>query len=501
MRRGASGIKLLMLVGAAAASLHGCRTVVPPRSGRPNVILITIDTLRPDRLSAYGYTRQTPSIDSVAHDGQLFEHAVCDVPWTTASIASVFTGLYASRHGLRSPTERLSDSALTLAEVLHQQGFLTAAVVGSFPVASIYNLNQGFETYDEEFTAPLDPVAPGQAPVDFAGKPRRIRKVPARLTGSPEELQRYFAEKASNDACRPDAEVTDRAAAWLRSHADRDFFLWVHYFGPHERVSILQPWHEQWPRVIAEYDRDLAETDRQIGRLLAAIDQLNLRQRTLLILHADHGQSLGEDDYVGHGDNLYPASLRIPLLIRLPGRIPAGRRVPVLAKNVDIFPTVLSVLGITPPPELSGEDLSRSFDPAAPQMDGARVAYAETLAAASAAHTVDTPEYGPISAHLARFGLLRGERMYVRSEFIPPCQRVGGDRLPDADCEKLSKEELFDPFDRASSMHDLLAIDAGLVAWFREQLPRYRLGGRGDSEPVALSPADKEKLRALGYER
>lgn len=478
----------------------GCRQRVTPRGG-PGVILITVDTLRPDRLSAYGYQeRRTPHLDSLARDGVLFERAVCDVPWTTGSMASVFTGQYAPRHGLRLPTERLSDSVLTLAEILRARSFRTGAVVGSFPVASIYNLHQGFETYDETFTAPLDPHRPGEPLVDLHGRPRRIKRIPEILDAPPEEMQRYFAEKAANDACRPDAEVTDQATAWLESHSAGPFFLWVHYFGPHERVNLLQGWREQWPRVIADYDNDLAETDVQVGRLLAGIDRLGLRQRSLVILHSDHGQGLGEDDYVGHGSNLYGPSLRIPLLIRYPAQVPAGQRITRLARNVDILPTILGLLQIPAPPDLDGTDLAPMWRAATPAGDRSVRAYAETFQSTFELHRVDLPAHGELSVRLARFGLLRGERLYVRSELVPPCNRPQGDPLPDDQCARLYVEELFDPFAAARISTNRLAAEQPTASLLAAELKHLRQTTAARPEALQLSPADREKLRALGYD-
>jgi arylsulfatase A-like enzyme len=469
--------------------------------GGPGVILITVDTLRPDRLSAYGYTqRRTPQIDSLARDGVLFERAVCDVPWTTGSMASVFTGQYAPRHGVRLPTQRLSDRAVTLAEILRERGFRTGAVVGSFPVASIYNLHQGFETYDEDFTAPLDPRRPGEPFVDLQGRPRRIKRVPEILEASPEEMQRYFAEKAANDACRPDSEVTDAAIGWLKQHSAGRFFLWVHYFGPHERVNLLQEWRDQWPRVVADYDDDLAESDRQVGRLLQGVDRLGLRERTLVVLHSDHGQALGEDDYVGHGSNLYGPSLRIPLLVRYPGQVPAGQRVARLARNVDILPTILSLVQIPAPADLDGTDLAQMWRAATPAGDRSVRAYAETLQSTFELHRVDLPEHGELSVRLARFGLLRGERMLVRSELVPPCHRPQGEPLPDDQCARLYLEELFDPFAAGWVRINVADAEAPTASLLAAELRHLRQTTASRPEALELSPADREKLRALGYD-
>ena len=488
-----------------AAGLAGCRREASAGpTSRPSVILITVDTLRPDRLSCYGYQRnRTPGICSLARDGVLFERAVCDVPWTTGSMASVFTGQYAARHRLRLSTERLPDAATTLAEVLRGGGYTTGAIIGSFPLASIYNLNQGFQTYDEDFTTPMAPVPPGQPITDEHGQPVRVKKIPPILTGSPDQMRQYFAEKLANDAYRPDNEVSDRAIAWIEAHHAAPFFLWVHYFGPHERVNLFETWAQQSPRVIADYDRDLAFTDEHVGRFLSAVDALGLRANTLVILHADHGQSLGENDYVGHGDNLYQPTLHIPLLMRLPGRIPAGLRVATLAQNVDIFPTVLGFTGLHGSTPLDGADWSaRLADATAhPVVAGAKeVAYSETFLSTISPHQVTMPGYGALTVRMARFGLLRGDRMYVLSRFHPPCARADGSAVSDAECETLSTEELFAPFTDAG-VHNLATSEAATLPWFRTHVMLYQSAAGATGERVNLSPAQKERLRALGYGR
>src|SRR5204863_6710478 len=143
---------------ALVAVLISLATVVggPPR--RANIVLITVDTLRPDHLSCYGYGAiVTPAIDRLAGEGVLFENAFTDVTWTTPAMASVMTGLYAPHHGLRNSGQRLGPDARTLAEVLAAKGVATAAIVASYPLDSIYGLDQGFELYDDEFTLPIEP--------------------------------------------------------------------------------------------------------------------------------------------------------------------------------------------------------------------------------------------------------------------------------------------------------------------------------------------------------
>jgi arylsulfatase A-like enzyme len=147
-----------LAVGAwSALALAGCAPALP------DVVLVTVDTLRPDRLSSYAYPRhQTPGIDRLAAEGALFWYALADAPWTTPSMASVLTGRYATAHGLKSTSvHRLADESVTLAEILAQHGYDTAAVVGSFPVDSVFRLDQGFRHYDDEYTRPIMSV-PGE---------------------------------------------------------------------------------------------------------------------------------------------------------------------------------------------------------------------------------------------------------------------------------------------------------------------------------------------------
>jgi len=476
--------------------LLGC-SEHPPQPQPASVLLITVDTLRPDHLSAYGYRpQQTPHIDSLARDGALFEQAVCDVPWTTGSMASVFTGQYASRHRVRLSTERLPDSYVTLAERLRDNGFTTGAIVGSFPLASIYNLNQGFQTYDEDFTMPMGPLPPG------ATQWLPVQKIPPRLSGSPEEMQEYFVKKVCNDAFRPDNEVTDRAVRWLTAHRGERFFLWVHYFGPHERLNILQTWEAQSPRVIADYDPDLAFTDAQIGRLLAAIDAMGLHQNLLVVLHADHGQSLGENSYVGHGDNLYAASTHIPLLMRWPARIQPGQRVQQLAQNVDLLPTILSLRGIHTDEAFSGMDLSPwlagAQTPAAP--GAPRTLYSETYLATIDPHQVTHPVYGPLQVRLSHHAIRHGDRMYILTEFHPPCHRADGSVLDPDECQRLSLEEFVDVAHDPQGAHNLIDAEAEQVGWYREQLAHERAAATAGAQHIELSPSQRERLRALGYE-
>ncbi len=201
---------------------------------KPSVLLITIDTLRADHVSAYDDSRaSTPNLDALAREGALFESAYCDVPWTTPSMASTLTGRFAHRHGMRFSHNRLRESETTVAERLRDAGYRTGAVVASFPLKSVFGLNQGFDTYIDTFIGPLE------GGKEF-GEPRR------------------------------DLEVTELASRRLSSLVEtpQPFFLWVHYFGPHRpKYPELDIW-QAVARHVATYAERVAATDRAVGILL-----------------------------------------------------------------------------------------------------------------------------------------------------------------------------------------------------------------------------------------
>jgi arylsulfatase A-like enzyme len=466
-------------------------------SERPSVLLVTIDTLRYDRLSIYSYRGQeTPRLDAIGRDGAVFEQAVCDVPWTSASMASVFTGRYATYHGVQLGTDRLSDDAVTLAEVARAHAYRTAGFIGSFPLSSVYNLSQGFETYDEHLDTPMVPFPPGQRPA-FPD----VKAIPRVDLGDAETFGPYFAKKIFNDAIRTDDAVTDAAARWLRAHHEKPFLLWVHYFGPHERGYLQETPEQAAARIPTEYDRDLAFTDAQVGRLVRKLGTLGLRDRALLIVHADHGQSLGENGYVGHGENLYPPSLRIPLLVRWPGRIPAGVRMSGWVENVDIFPTVLHSLGIDDGPPVDGRDLLGYLLRASSgthRLPARRPAYSETYLPTVFERRIDTPD-GWLIGRLFHRGLLADGRMYVTTEVKPPCAKGDHTETSDEFCRSIRVERLFAPLADPQGLTDLAKRERDTLARLRRLLEPYRNIVGLHKEAANLDAKAREKLRALGY--
>lgn len=494
---------LLIIVALVVAAIM--RMLREPAS----VLLITVDTLRPDRLSCYGYDAQrTAGICSLAEQGTLFENAVCDIPWTTGSMASVMTGTYSSRHGVRLPNQRLSADHRTLAALLKARGYQTGAIIGSFPLASLYGLNQGFDVYDEEFS---------QAFISLTGEARGpVDKIPlpTDFDDSAAALQ-WAQDKMFNDSFRPDAEVTDRAVNWLEQAPHRPFFLWVHYFGPHERLYIEpgNPLSTQEPRIIADYDRDLQVTDAAVARLLQALDRLHLTDSLLVILHADHGQSLGQHGFVGHGNDLYDASVRVPLLIRFPGRTEAGKRIGVQVRNVDILPTILDDVGVEIPRGLDGRSLrtgwiARALAPLP--------AYVETYTPEVVLLPMKLPNIGTVIAPVARFAVRSERWKFIKNKFSAPCskgqeayrslepgrQDVWELRDPVAlsteECQALKLDELYDLTTDPSELQNVAPMHPDVVEQQRAWLQAVtRHEGKG--EAIRLSPSDRERLRSLGY--
>jgi len=462
--------------------------------------------LRPDRLGCYGHpTNATPSIDRLAHEGTIFDRAYCDVPWTTGSMSSVMTGNYSQHHGLRLPADKLDPKALTLAEILNARGFQTGAIIGSFPLDSVYGLDQGFEIYDDEFTVPMirDPGT-------------KVAHVESHLPDDPQKQAEFILEKFRNDAYRPDEEVTDAAIRWLETRRDgRPFFLWVHYFGPHEKLEGDRGFVEQEPRIVAAYDGDVEANDRAVGRLLDDLRKRKILDDTLVILHSDHGQNLGENEYVGHSILLDDASVRIPLIVRYPRRMPARKVNRDIAHNIDIMPTILDVTGTEGIEGLEGRSLIPSWFGARAVDPLKQVAYFETYMSTIIYAPLAVRGVGTLLGPVERHGVRTPEWKLVEHSFTGACtwggtpQRdpfgtwssPGSKPLTAERCAELNKHELFresentggrleEPKDPSPDV--LVSLRASIQKYSRRD--EAATGGR-----FQLSPEQERKLKSLGY--
>ncbi|HVS66378.1 MAG TPA: sulfatase-like hydrolase/transferase, partial [Thermoanaerobaculia bacterium] len=293
-----------------------------PDLSRESLLLVTIDTLRPDRLGSYGYAlAETPHLDALAEGGVRFAEVYSSVPLTLPSHATMFTGKEPFALGVRvNGVHFLPPSHRTLAALLGEQGFATFAAVAAYVVTSKFGLAQGFDVYDDSLgTADLFQDFDSEIPAD-----RVIAKV-----------ERWLERRRGED--------------------HRPFFAWVHLYDPH--LPYAPPGELATRFRDRPYDGEIAFVDAQVGRLLEAFRARGLLESTLVVVTSDHGEAFGEHVEQGHGLLCYEEVLRVPLLFAAPGRIPAGHVVTERVRLVDLLPTLLELLGVEPPPNLDG----RSF--------------------------------------------------------------------------------------------------------------------------------------------
>jgi choline-sulfatase len=349
--------RILAAVLAAAAAASACRGGTrPPPSPRPvtapragnglSVLLITIDTLRADHLGVYGYARRTsPHIDAFAARGTVFDRAFTFWPKTRGSFVMMMTGRRPSQNGYSKTHQVLLDFNPTLAAVLKEAGYRTAAILDNPNLAAQHGYARGFETYRET-----------------------------------------WEEKALESEVARTRAITEGGIAYLRATApEQPFFLWLHYVNPHAPYTPPAPFDRAFAagsekgRVLpavsgfhdgvkkewavagktlayytSQYDGEIATVDEEVGRVLEALAATPAAARTAVVLTSDHGESLGEHGYFfDHGEDLFDPCLRIPLVITVPGA-PAGRRATELASTLDLVPTVLDAVKVSYPPDLAG---------------------------------------------------------------------------------------------------------------------------------------------------
>jgi arylsulfatase A-like enzyme len=299
-----------------------------------NIVIVTLDTVRADRVSAYGFMDVgMPAFDRLAATGVVFDRAMTVAPLTLPAHTSLFTGLLPPAHGVRDNADPpLAEAYETLAERLLSRGYRTGAFIGSVVLARDRGLAQGFQTY-----------------VDVPPPPRRLRTAPQRQADA----------------------VIDDALRWLDAGAGEPFFLWTHLYDAHLPYEPPDPFRAHYSD---PYIGELAFVDAQLGRLLAALDRRQLTDRTAVIVLADHGESLGDHGEIDHGVFVYDSVMRIPMVIRAPGV--AARRDASLTRIVDVVATVMALVG-APLRGTHGVNLLRSTNGGGSDAD--RDAYMESL--------------------------------------------------------------------------------------------------------------------------
>jgi arylsulfatase A-like enzyme len=462
-----AGVALLLLAGINAAA-----AVVHDRAPRPrlNILLITIDALRADHLGAYGYARPTsPNIDRLARQGVLFRRAVSQWPLTSPSFAAMMSSTYGHTNGLvRTTAQRMPDRPLMLAEMLKAGGYSTGAAVGNVNLARAFNFDQGFDTY--------------------------------------RELWREDDERKTEQITRTGLDLLKQASA------DRPLFLWLHFFDPHARYQPPKPFDQMFvgdqhfdpawrvplharkgedlggiagnvnlgreDRVayyVAQYDAEIRYVDQQVGILLKALEEQGLAGNTLVVLTADHGESLGEHNYFfEHGRFPYDDCAHVPLIVRGPGIGKPGEAVSSPVELIDLVPTLLDLAGLPPDPRTEGKSLRRLL--AGERPGGARWAYAFTES-----------------------GFARDYQRSITSE------RYKLVYVPDAGDRRIMQGRELELYDLAADpgeTRNLVDQRPEVAALLKKQLWRWITAGGAAAPPpeaVGVEGQAEEQLRSLGY--
>jgi arylsulfatase A-like enzyme len=434
----------------------------------PNVLLITFDTTRADHLDCYGYARRTsPTIDGLAAHGVLFENAYTAEPLTGPSHITMMTSLYPQQHGATINGMHMSTHPrpILLAQILHHLGYKTAAFISAWTLEkSITGLGKGFGVYNENFS--------------------------------------YFY-KVVNSARRGN-EVGDASRRWLQKHGHSRFFLWVHYFDPHEPydlhakfANLPQESHATIFPVSASvdadraakiraYDSEIAFDDNDLAKTIKLLGDLGVRDHTLIVFVADHGENLGEHGIWGHGYHIDQAAVHIPMIFSYPQEIPQGVRISTNVSTIDILPTVLSYVGLHfKVPGQSGYSLKPLMDSGgkdAPERPTYFLAYAEP--------TLLPPRWMSIFWTWAETkrtpsltGLVEGNLKVVSS----------------GSHDALRVYRLSDVFSKANQVPSK-GISLSNLAGYREDLDSwFKATNSGLAPKSHLSKEDVEILKSLGY--
>jgi arylsulfatase A-like enzyme/Flp pilus assembly protein TadD len=414
-----------------------------PSAKPPNVILITLDTTRADRMGFLGSKRGlTPNMDALAKSSVVFTRAYSQIPLTTPSHAVLLTGTYPQFNHLDGLIQPLHMDLPYLPDLLHQRGYHTAAFVGSMVLDPATDaapgFDRGFDVYDADFHNP-----------------------------QPGEDRYHSLERRAED-------VANRAMSWLSQNSQGPFFLWLHFYDAHEPYDPPEPFKAHY--ATEPYDGEIAYTDSVVGSVMEVLQRHDLYQNTVIAIAADHGEAFGEHGEKFHGMFLYDETIHVPLLMKLPGEKFAGKRVQVRVALADVAPSVLEAASVPVPAAMQGQSLfslmnvarasggkqSANGEKATPD----RAIYSET----NYAHRI----YGWSELHSWR----REKYLYVQAP----------------------KRELYDQRSDPDALKNLASTDKAVADILDSQLSDFRKKTSGAAvEQAELNPEAEEKLRALGY--
>jgi arylsulfatase A-like enzyme len=438
-----------LCLGAQAPRVPHKTPAAAVDSTHPNIILITLDTTRADRMGFLDSKRGlTPNLDAMARQGVAFTHAYAHVPITTASHTTILTGTYPQFNRVDDFGIPLSSRLPYLPDLLRAQGYHTGAFVGSLILdpldGTAPGFDRGFEVYDAGF-----------------------------------HLRRHGMDRYKSVERRA-GDVVTHALAWLSQLPNGPFFLWVHLYDAHDPYDPPSPFKERFAS--QPYDGEIAYADSAVGKLVDEIRKHDLYDETLIAVMADHGESLGAHGENTHGIFLYDETLHVPLLFKLPASHSAGKKIDARARLVDVAPTILQEAGLPIPKEMQGESLSPLMSKAAK----APTASGGVAASASGGAPVDEerPAYAETDYPHRAFGwsslraLRTGKYLYIRAP----------------------ERELYNQAADPDAAHNLASGSKAVADTIAAQLDAFR--SRTSQTLVELAKPDAEqmqKLQALGY--
>jgi arylsulfatase A-like enzyme/Tfp pilus assembly protein PilF len=409
-------------------------------TGLPNIILITLDTTRADRMGFLGSKRGlTPNLDALAQESAVFTHAYAQVPLTTPSHATILSGTYPQFHGLLDFPMGLPKDVPYGPEILHVQGYHTAAFVGSMALAPktvAPGFDRGFDTYNADFH-----------PEAAVGKKFYHKK------------DRYQSIERSGD------EVVALALEWLKQQPKGPFFLWVHLYDAHAPYEPPEPYATRYSS--KPYDGGVAYEDAVVGKFIEQLKVRKLYDGSVIAVMSDHGESLGAHGEDTHGVFLYDETIHVPLTVKLPHG--TGKRFENRVELVDVMPTLLDGVGIKVPAAMQGESLLKLMkgDDAAMEAWRDRSAYAQA-------------DYGSLSFGWSALQSWRtGKYLYVQAP----------------------RRELYDQIADPKAVHNLAGLSKAVADTLAAKMEAFRekTSGHREAADVAVDPEAEQKLAALGY--
>jgi arylsulfatase A-like enzyme len=438
-------------------SLGGCSG--KRKKEKPNVLLISLDTVRRDHCSAFGYDLDTtPNLTQLAKQGTLFDLAYAPSSTTAPSHATMFTSLYPISHGVVKNGVGLSDTYETLAEIFKAQGYQTAAVVSSFVLHSKFGFAQGFSHFDD----------------DFLSSERKT------------DIKEWEGQEIEGAFDRRGNYVTERAIHWLGNERNgtEPFFMFVHYFDAHNPYDPVEPFRSAFApknpsagaveKAIGRYDAQIAFVDECMGKLLAEMDRTGLKNNTLIIVVSDHGEGLMQHGFMYHGVHIYEEAVRVPVIFRFPGRIEKGMVLTGPVGLVDLAPTILSLADID---VLNSAFQGQNLAPALygrSSLEPDRPVYLYR-------RRYDEAMLGDIKAKGEKFGIRIGRWKYIEG------------------VEEGTKE-LYDLREDPGEHKNLYADSSKIAISLADHLQQWKHAHLSStSAPATTNKEDLRKLKSLGY--